>query len=240
MCVILVLVYAHVWAACLQVLALVLTQGQRCLSMLSVLTDVRLWGGVRGLEASAHWRHTPQLNRTSIPPHTHTSAETQTCIKMHKRIFWDVYKSWVHSVFHMHPSAYTNTFDPPNTLRLYSSPSALHHQPFGGIYLPIHPSIHPSIDCDKLTSDPSDLCPLTALSLANSPIPHIINIREYQVFLTRPLIHHMCWISAGQSCVTTVYLLFIIVFVSHVIGHTHLKATLVKNPSNFLVSSFVD
>lgn len=40
MCVILVLVYAHVCAACLHVLALVLTQGQRCLSMLSVLTDV--------------------------------------------------------------------------------------------------------------------------------------------------------------------------------------------------------
>lgn len=127
-CVILVLVYAHACAACLQVLALVLTPGQRCLSMLSVLTDVRLQGGVRGLEASVHWRHTPPLNRMSTPPHTHTYKNAQT------HLFGMCMKT-------EHTQAYTCNLlptqtlltHPSNSLQLYSSPSALHHQPLEGI-----------------------------------------------------------------------------------------------------------
>lgn len=76
---------------------------------------------------------------------THTSAQTQTHTKRHKHIFCGRAGKpstlrLTHAPLHLH-----------NRLQLYSSPSALHHQPFGGIYPPIHPSNHPSIDCDKLT-----------------------------------------------------------------------------------------
>lgn len=95
-------------------------------------------------------------------------------------------------------TAHTKTLDSPsNSLQLYSSPLALHHQPFGGIYLPIHPSIHLAIDFDQLTSDPSDLCPMTAMPLAEThpPYPHLCNqhpppthLHIYQVCLTERLI----------------------------------------------------
>lgn len=87
-------------------------------------------------------------------------------------------------------TAHTNTFDSPsNSLQLRSSPFALHHQPFGGIYLPMHPSIHLAIDFDQLTSDPSDLCPMTAMPLlkATPPPPHthtyVINIHPPHTFI---------------------------------------------------------
>lgn len=98
-CAILVRVYSRVSAACLQVLALVLTQGQLCLSVLSVLTDNRLQGGVWGLEVCVHWRH------TSAEPDVHASMYTQT--NTFKKIYHieDVY---------MQHSSYTNTLDLPS------------------------------------------------------------------------------------------------------------------------------
>lgn len=128
MCVILVLVYAHVWAACLQVLALVLTRGRRCLSMLSILTDVRLQGGVRGLEASAHWRRTPPLIVMSTPPHTSLHRHRHT-LKGTNTSFVDVQENQAHSGSHMHPSTYT-----------IASSSIRHHQPF--IISPLGVSTH--------------------------------------------------------------------------------------------------
>lgn len=125
-------IWVLVCAACLQVLALVLTQGQRCLSVLSVLTDVRLQGGVRGLEAppyagDAHL----SLDRMSTPPHTkvHTSFEA------------------VLENSHMQPSAHTGTLDPsppsnpPPALFVTISPSS---SVLWG-YLPTYSSSSPSI-----------------------------------------------------------------------------------------------
>lgn len=143
MCVILVLVYAHVCVACLQVLALVLTQGQRCLSMLSVLTDVRLQGRVRGLEASVHWRHTPTLYRMSTPPHTPPHRHKHTH-NMHKHLRMCIKTE--HTYTCNLPPTQTLLSPPPrlsNPLQLYPSPSALHHEPFGvSTFLFIFPSFH--------------------------------------------------------------------------------------------------
>lgn len=89
---------------------------------------------------------------TGRPHSMHTQANTQT---------------YPIEGVHMQPSTYTNTLDlPSHPFQLYSSPSALHHQSSGGIYLPIHlPFI--------LTSDPSDLWrhPTTALPLCKPPYP---------------------------------------------------------------------
>lgn len=149
--------------ACLQVLALVLTQGQRCLSMLSVLTDVRLQGGVRGLEASVHWRHTPTLNRMSTPPHTppHRHKHIQKC---------------TNTSFENRAHAHTCNPPPTQTPPIIPSSSIRHHQPFiisplgVSTYLFIAPSIH--LSTDKLTQDPYDLCsrPMTALPNPQCPL----------------------------------------------------------------------
>lgn len=144
-CVFLVLVYAHACAACLRLLALVLTQGQRCLSMLSVLTDVRLQGGALGLEASIHWRHTPPQYRMSTHFHTHKNAQTY-CLD-------GIHRTWAHLASHMLPSAYTNTLDPqphapvrpplpsPPALFVTISPSSSALW----VHLPTYSSFHPSI-----------------------------------------------------------------------------------------------
>lgn len=87
---------------------------------------------------------------------THTSTQTQTGTKTH--LLSERVKTELTQAYKCNPPPTQTHLKPPsNSLQLYSSPSALYHQPFGGIYLPTHPSIHLAIDFYKLTSDPFNL-----------------------------------------------------------------------------------
>lgn len=105
-------------------------------------------------------------------------TDTNKCNTAQAHLLWKRMETELTQASTCNRTAHTNSLDSPsNSLQLYSSPLALHHQPFGGIYLPIHPSIHLAIDFDQLTSDPSDLCPMTAMPLAEThpPYPHLCN-----------------------------------------------------------------
>lgn len=140
-CLLVVLMHARVWAGCLQVLAAALTRGQRRLHALSVLTDIRLWGWVWGLEATTHWTHTP--------PRRHRRVHT----KRHNRIFHGISLGFTHAA--VHPRSRSLLQFPP-ALFITSRPSSLP--------VPTYSSFHPS-HYWLWWIDPGPLWPLTFLNL---------------------------------------------------------------------------
>lgn len=170
------LAHARVWAGCLQVLAPVLTRGQRRLHALSVLTDIRLLGRVWGLEATTHWTHVHTTTKTQ----THTKKKKK---KRHKPIF---HESWLGCPPPTRPRSWNHLQFPP-ALFITSRPSSADLRGTC-TYLLILPSSYNWL----WWIDLGDLWPLTFLTL---PIPtHTYAVKTYN---PRDTYGDMSWTSTA-------------------------------------------